>query len=45
MYRYMIKELVLLIWFRDGQDPEKTDGATWLFVALEVAMGRQPWAL
>ena len=35
----MMEELVVLIWCRDGQDPEKTEGAAWLFVALEVAMG------
>jgi hypothetical protein len=35
----MVDELVVLIWCRDGQDPEKTEGAAWLFVALEVAMG------
>jgi len=39
-----MEELVVLIWFRDGQDPEKTDGAAWLFVALKVAMGIKLWA-
>jgi hypothetical protein len=39
----MMEELVVLIWFRDGQDPEKTDGAAWLFVAFQVAMGIKRW--
>jgi hypothetical protein len=41
----MVDELVVLIRFRDGQDPEKTEGAAWLFVALEVAMAIELWAL
>jgi hypothetical protein len=32
-----------LIWLRDGQDPEKTDGAAWLFVASGMAMAMKPW--
>jgi len=39
----MMEELVVLIWFSDEQDPEKTDGAAWLFVALKVAMGIELW--
>ena len=37
----MMEELVVLIWCRDGQDPEKTDGAAWLFVAFQVGDGHQ----
>lgn len=38
-----MEELVVLIWCKDGQDPEKTEGTAWLFVALELAMGIKRW--